>query len=125
MTHAIAEPPAESVTVGHEPTLEARSLSKSYGNHHAVSELDLSVAPGDIYCLLGPNGAGKTTTINLFLGFVAPTSGEARVAGLDVAAHDLETKAHKYCCSELAGTFQTSVTMVKRWLAERPRDGAR
>ena len=94
MTHAIAEPPAESVTVGHEPTLEARSLSKSYGNHHAVSELDLSVAPGDIYCLLGPNGAGKTTTINLFLGFVAPTSGEARVAGLDVAAHDLETKAH-------------------------------
>ncbi|MBM4184590.1 MAG: ABC transporter ATP-binding protein [Gemmatimonadetes bacterium] len=74
--------------------LEATGLTRRYGDLAAVDGLDLSVHPGEIYCLLGPNGAGKTTTINLFLGFVAPTSGSARVGGLDVATHPLETKHH-------------------------------
>ncbi len=77
---------------GSDPLLEARRLSKSYGSTHALDALDLVIAPGEVYCLLGPNGAGKTTTINLFLGFVAPTSGQALIAGLDVSAHDRETK---------------------------------
>ena len=74
--------------------LEARSLYKSYGDEPALVDLDLRVEAGEIYCLLGPNGAGKTTTINLFLGFISPTSGQALVSGLDVVEHDLETKAH-------------------------------
>jgi ABC-2 type transport system ATP-binding protein len=45
-----------------------------------------------VFCLLGANGAGKTTTINLFLNFIAPTSGEARVCGLNVVEHPIETK---------------------------------
>lgn len=65
--------------------LETRKLSKSYGDVVALRSLDLSVQPGEIYCLLGANGAGKTTTINLLLGFIAPTSGSALVAGIDVA----------------------------------------
>ena len=77
---------------GHTPLLEARGLSKSYGATQALDSLDLAIAPGEVYCLLGPNGAGKTTTINLFLGFLAPTSGQALVAGLDVSTHDRETK---------------------------------
>ena len=94
MTQAIAEAAPASVAVATEPVLEARSLSKHYGEHRALSQLDLRVAPGEIYCLLGPNGAGKTTTINLFLGFIAPSSGQAIVSGLDVASHDRETKEH-------------------------------
>ncbi len=94
MTQAVAEPQTPSDSVRSQAVLEARSLSKRYGSHAAVSELDLRVEPGEIYCLLGPNGAGKTTTINLFLGFIPPTDGQALVAGLDVASHDLETKAH-------------------------------
>ena len=77
-----------------QPLLEARALCKSYGPSPALVDLDLRVDPGDIYCLLGPNGAGKTTTINLFLGFLAPTSGQAFVSGLDVTSHDRETKEH-------------------------------
>jgi ABC-2 type transport system ATP-binding protein len=74
--------------------LEAIDLSKTYGNNNALQGLNLTIKPGDIYCLLGANGAGKTTTINLFLNFIAPTAGTARVGGLDVVAHPLETKKY-------------------------------
>jgi ABC-2 type transport system ATP-binding protein len=76
------------------PVLEARRLTKRYGEHLALSGLDLAIGPGEIYCLLGPNGAGKTTTINLFLNFVEPTAGEVLVRGLDVTQHGLESKRH-------------------------------
>lgn len=74
--------------------LETHKLSKSYGEVAALRDLDLLVRPGEIYCLLGANGAGKTTTINLFLNFIAPTSGTAKVNGLDVTTAALETKRH-------------------------------
>lgn len=72
--------------------LEAVSLSKRYNGTVALDGLDLTVEPGEVFCLLGANGAGKTTTINLFLSFVEPSSGTARIGGLDVTRHALETK---------------------------------
>lgn len=72
--------------------LEAIQLSKSYNGTTAVSNLDLTINPGDVYCLLGANGAGKTTTINLFLNFIQPSSGSAKISGLDVTQHPIETK---------------------------------
>jgi ABC-2 type transport system ATP-binding protein len=72
--------------------LEAVALTMSFGRHRALDHLDLRVEPGEIVCLLGANGAGKTTTINLFLGFLEPTSGEARVDGVDVRADPVGTK---------------------------------
>lgn len=74
--------------------LEAVDLCKRYGEHEALKSLNLSINPGDIYCLLGANGAGKTTTINLFLNFTEPTSGSARVNGLDVTTDPIETKRY-------------------------------
>lgn len=67
--------------------LEAINLTKRYGDTLALDGLNLSVQRGEIFCLLGANGAGKTTTINLFLGFLTPTSGQARVDGLTVTEH--------------------------------------
>ncbi len=64
--------------------LQAINLSKRYGGHEALSNLNLSVAQGEIFCLLGQNGAGKTTTINLFLGLIAATSGTALINGIEV-----------------------------------------
>ena len=90
--HTPDTPHAAEMGNGREPLLEARGLSKRYGVTEALDSLDLAIAPAEVYCLLGPNGAGKTTTINLFLGFVAPTSGQALIAGLDVSTHDRETK---------------------------------
>lgn len=64
--------------------LEAVNLSKQYGEHKALSDLNLTVAPGEIFCLLGQNGAGKTTTINIFLGLLEATSGKALVNGKEI-----------------------------------------
>lgn len=67
--------------------LRAESLSKTFGNNTGLASLNLSVAGGEIVCMLGANGAGKTTTINLFLGFLDPTSGRALINGQDVQSN--------------------------------------
>jgi ABC-2 type transport system ATP-binding protein len=72
--------------------LEAINLSKHYNGTVALDSLDLKIEPGEVFCLLGANGAGKTTTINLFLNFIEPTSGAAKIKGLDVTKEPLETK---------------------------------
>lgn len=59
--------------------LQAKKLCMRYDDKLAVKDLSFSVAPGEIFCLLGQNGAGKTTTINIFLGLIEPTSGEALI----------------------------------------------
>ncbi len=64
--------------------LEAIDLSKTYGTHEALKDLNLKVASGEVYCLLGQNGAGKTTTINLFLGLIDPSGGKALINGKEV-----------------------------------------
>ena len=65
--------------------LQTVNLTKQYGENYALKNLNLSVAPGEIFCLLGQNGAGKTTTINLFLGLIAPTEGQALINGVEVS----------------------------------------
>ena len=72
--------------------LEAINLTKKYNGATALDALNLKIEPGEVFCLLGANGAGKTTTINLFLNFIAPTNGTAKINGLDVVAQPLETK---------------------------------
>ena len=72
--------------------LEAIRLTKKYGNHTALNNLDLTISKGEIFCLLGQNGAGKTTTINLFLGFTAASSGKAAINGIEVKPESTATK---------------------------------
>ncbi len=74
--------------------LQAKNLSKTYGEQTALNNLTLTIHEGEIFALLGQNGAGKTTTINCFLGFIAPTSGEVRINGISVGENALETKKH-------------------------------
>jgi ABC-2 type transport system ATP-binding protein len=73
-------------------SVEAVGLSKRYGDVDALTSVDLAIGPGEVYGLLGPNGAGKTTLLALFLGLVRPSAGSARIRGLDVVAHPIETK---------------------------------
>jgi ABC-2 type transport system ATP-binding protein len=63
--------------------IRTEGLSKHYGNVHALEDLDLEVAEGEVVGYLGPNGAGKTTTIRLLLGLIMPTAGHAEIFGLD------------------------------------------
>ncbi|MFP4624212.1 MAG: ABC transporter ATP-binding protein [Gemmatimonadota bacterium] len=69
-----------------ERAIEARGLTRRFGDFTAVDDVSFHVDEGEIFGFLGPNGAGKTTTIKLLIGLLPPSAGTARVAGLDVAA---------------------------------------
>ena len=73
--------------------VQTEMLTKRYGSVLALDRLDLGVAAGEVYGYLGPNGAGKTTTIRLLLGLHRPTSGSARILGLDAWRNPVE--AHR------------------------------
>jgi ABC-2 type transport system ATP-binding protein len=64
-----------------EFVVEAERLTKFYGPHRGLEDLDLTVRSGEVFGYLGPNGAGKTTTIRLMLDFIRPTRGTVRVLG--------------------------------------------
>ena len=64
--------------------LECERISKSFGGVHAVAEVDLAVAPGQVFGLIGPNGAGKTTLVNLISGHLRADSGAITFGGVDV-----------------------------------------
>ena len=66
-----------------EPVIVTNGLSKDYGSGRGLFGLDLEIREGEIFGFLGPNGAGKSTTLRLLLDLIRPTSGSARILGLD------------------------------------------
>lgn len=68
-----------------KPIIEARNISKAFAGVAALTDVSLSVYPGEVLCLLGDNGAGKSTLIKILSGVTQPTSGEMRVDGNSVA----------------------------------------
>jgi beta-exotoxin I transport system ATP-binding protein len=72
-----------------EPAIATAGLTKDYGSGHGLFDLDLEVGRGEIFGFLGPNGAGKSTTMRLLLNLIAPSSGSARILGLDAAKDSL------------------------------------
>jgi ABC-2 type transport system ATP-binding protein len=74
--------------------IHTESLSKSFGEVHALKSLDLRVPQKSIFAFLGPNGAGKTTTIKLLLGLLKPTSGGGKIFGKDILRDSVEIRAN-------------------------------
>jgi len=72
--------------------VETTDLTKKYGTFTAVNRLNLKIEEGEVFGFLGANGAGKTTTMLMLLGLTEPTSGTARVCGMDPAREPLEVK---------------------------------
>ena len=64
--------------------IDARELTKQFGDFTAVDTITFDVATGEVFGFLGANGAGKTTAIRMLVGLLAPTSGEGHVAGFDI-----------------------------------------
>ncbi len=67
-----------------------KQLTKFYGKHRGIAELDLCVRDGDFFGFIGPNGAGKSTTIRTLLGLLSPTGGTAEIFGKDICADKKE-----------------------------------
>ena len=76
----------------HSGTIVVRELEKRFGDFVAVNRISFSVRPGEIFGFLGSNGSGKSTTIRMLCGILAPTSGEAKVAGHDIITETEEVK---------------------------------
>src|SRR5438552_2490729 len=74
--------------------IEVQGLTKRYGPTVAVSEVSFEVRKGEVLGFLGPNGAGKTTTMRVITGYLPPSAGKVRVAGVDVVEEPLEAKRH-------------------------------
>ena len=89
--------------------IQAINLTKRYEDGLlALDHLNFEIRPGEVFCLLGANGAGKTTTINLFLDFIPPSEGEARINGINCHHNPLEAKKYVAYVSEnvmLYGNF--------------------
>ena len=75
-----------------DTVIEAKGLTKTYGNAVAVDHISFSVGRGEIFGLLGPNGAGKTTTILMLLGLTDISGGDVRVLGFNPAREPLSVK---------------------------------
>jgi ABC-2 type transport system ATP-binding protein len=82
--------------------IEVENLTKDYGDLRAVDGISFEVYEGEIFGFLGPNGAGKTTTIKTLCGLLAPTSGTARIAGMDVGENPMKIR------KQIGLVFQTS-----------------
>lgn len=86
--------------------IEARGLGRSFDGKVAVEGLDLEVRAGEVIGFLGPNGAGKTTTIRMLAGLIAPTTGSARVCGVDVVARAAEVRRLVGLLTETPGLYE-------------------
>jgi ABC-2 type transport system ATP-binding protein len=83
----------------------ARTFDTPDGPVHAVRGVDLHVSPGESVALLGPNGAGKSTVLNMLTTLLAPTSGSAKVAGLDVASEPVAIRRQIGVIGQHNGSF--------------------
>ena len=76
-----------------EPAVVVEHLSRRFGELVAVEDVSLRVERGEVFGVLGPNGSGKSTTIRMLCGLLDPSSGSAKVVGIDVAKHPEQVKA--------------------------------
>ena len=74
--------------------IEATHLTKQYGNANALFDVNFSIDKGEVVGFLGPNGAGKSTTMNLLCGYLTPSWGQVKIAGIDMVENPLEAKRH-------------------------------
>lgn len=77
---------------GDHPVIEAKSLTKRFGDFTAAEDISFAIPRGQVFGLLGPNGAGKSTTFKMLCGLLKPSAGEGRVAGFDLRRDTAEAR---------------------------------
>jgi len=103
--------------------IEARDITRNFGDFQAVDKLNLKIKKGEVFGFLGPNGAGKTTSINMMVGLLRPTSGQVLINGQDV--EDVKKGTIGICPQELVLwvflTCKESLMLIGE-MYEVPRD---
>lgn len=89
-----------------EAVIETQELSRHFGQVIAVDHLSLTVTQGEVFGFLGPNGAGKTTTVRLLNGLLQPSTGSARVLGLDVATQASDIRRQTGVLTETPSLYE-------------------
>ena len=99
--------------------IEARDLTRLYGDFTAVADVSFSIDEGEIVGILGPNGAGKTTTIRMITGFLPPTAGQVTIAGHDLLSDPLKARRQIGYLPENVALYPEM--RVREYLAYRAR----
>lgn len=86
--------------------IKTQGLTRRFGDLVAVNDLNLEVEKGEIFGFLGPNGAGKTTTIRMLAALIAPSSGEATIAGLHLGRENRAIREHVGVLTEMPGLYK-------------------
>ena len=86
--------------------ITATGLTRRFGDLVAVDGLDLEVSKGEVFGFLGPNGAGKTTTIRMLAALIAPSSGNATIAGIELGRGNREIRQHVGVLTETPGLYK-------------------
>jgi branched-chain amino acid transport system ATP-binding protein len=97
--------------------LEARGVTKRFGNLVAVNDISMSIEPGELRAIIGPNGAGKTTFFNMLTGFFAPTAGQIVLEGEDIT----KLSAQERVKHGMARTFQITEIFPELTVRENVR----
>src|SRR5947208_11154679 len=95
--------------------LRTEHLTKDYGRFRALDDLNLTIAPGEVFGLLGPNGSGKSTALRLLVGFLRPTAGSAVIAGHDCWREGVAVRRH---VAYLPGELRLYENMTGRQVVE-------
>jgi ABC-2 type transport system ATP-binding protein len=89
------------------PIIDITDLTKSYGKARGIEHVSLEIGEGEIFGFIGPNGAGKSTTIRILMNMIFPTSGSARIMGLDVIRDTREIKSRVGYIPSDAGNYSS------------------
>ncbi len=101
------------------PAIELDGLTKFYGPHRGIEDIDLIVEPGQVFGFLGPNGAGKSTAMRVLLDFHRPTSGAARILGFDSRRDSIEVRNRTaYLAGDVALFERLTARRQLEWLGE-------
>ncbi len=94
------------ITITDRPMVRAVGLGRRFGDQWAIRDLDLELAPGEVFALLGPNGAGKTTTVRMLTALIGPSAGNAWLDGIDVAADPGEVRRRVGLLTETPSLYE-------------------